>query len=59
MDPIIICDTNCRIVENRPYLTDKYVYLLLGAIFKYFSFILNYDRIFKLTPKFSKVGGVN
>ena len=48
------------IVENTSYLTDKYVNLRSGTILIYFRFILeNYDRIFKLTPEFSKVGGVS
>ena len=48
------------IVENRSYLTNKYVNLRSGTILNYFRFILeNYDRIFKLTPEFSKVGGVS
>ena len=48
------------IVENRSYLTDKYVKLRSGTILNYFRFILeNYDIIFKLNPVFSKVGGVS
>ena len=48
------------IVENRSYLTDKYVNLRSGTILNYFNFILeNYDKIFKLSPVFSKVGGVS
>ena len=41
-------------------MTDKYVDLHSGTILNNFSCILeNYDRIFKLTPEFSKVGGVS
>ena len=48
------------IVENRPYLIDKCVSLPSEVILNYLNFILeNYDRIFKLTSEFSKVGGVS
>ena len=57
MDPI----TNLiPVVENRSYLTNKYINLYSGTILNYFSLILvNDGRILSLTPEYSNVGGVS
>ena len=57
MDTVTIFDSNCR----KYVLFDKQIVnLRLGTILNYFRLIIEKDdRNFKLTPEFSKVGGVS